>query len=157
MDAHVKAEWDRLRTVALHRPGIEMFFGLLEPYASLYDRAFSRYGARIEHVRLEETLRHEFGVRVVLLKEAILAAADTHPGVRNRLIDAARESMNYTGDQEEVRLAWMEFEKNIPAFDAGHFFNILLLHPSNLNSVDFPKSAGEVSRTQKVQIASFMN
>jgi arginine deiminase len=129
MDAHVRAEWDRLRTVVLHRPGIEMFFGLLEPYASLYERAFSRYGARIEHARLEETLRHEFGVRVVLLKESILAAADTHPGVRKLLIDAARESMNYTGDQEEVRLAWLEFEKNIPAFDAGHFFNILLLHP----------------------------
>jgi arginine deiminase len=106
-----------------------MFFGLLEPYASLYERAFSRYGARIEHARLEETLRHEFGVRVILLKESILAAADTHPGVRKLLIDAARESMNYTGDEEEVKLAWVEFEKNIPAFDAGHFFNILLLHP----------------------------
>ena len=129
MDARVKAEWDNLRTVVLHRPGIEMFFGLLEPYASLYERAFSRYNARIEHARLEETLRHQFGVRVVLLKEAILAAADMRPGVRDLLVNAARGSLNYTGDPEEVRLAWAEFDKNIPAFDAGHFFNIILLHP----------------------------
>ncbi|CVK31389.1 protein of unknown function [Methanoculleus bourgensis] len=79
MTARVRAEWERLRRVAVHRPGIEMFFGLLEPYAALYERAFSRYEARREHERLEYTLREEFGVRVLRLKETILDAADRDP------------------------------------------------------------------------------
>lgn len=41
LEAKVRAEWDPLRKVAIHRPGIEMFFGLLDPYASLYERTFS--------------------------------------------------------------------------------------------------------------------
>ena len=145
MDARVRAEWDRLDTVVLHRPGIEMFFGLLEPYASLYDRAFSRYGARLEHARLEETLRHEFGVKVLFLKESILAAADADPAVRDRLVNAAREAIGYTGDERESGLAALEFEKNIHAYDAGHFFNILLLHPR----IDFRKGKG----TREIHLA----
>jgi len=145
MDARVRAEWDRLDTVVLHRPGIEMFFGLLEPYASLYDRAFSRYGARLEHARLVETLRHEFGVNVLFLKEAILAAADADPAVRDRLVNAAREAIGYTGDDRESGLAALEFEKNINAYDAGHFFNILLLHPR----IDFRTGKG----TREIHLA----
>jgi len=72
MTATVRAEWERLRRVAVHRPGIEMFFGLLDPHAALYERAFNRYEARREHERLEYTLREEFGVRVLRLKETIL-------------------------------------------------------------------------------------
>ena len=65
MAAGVRAEWERLRAVAVHRPGIEMFFGLLEPYAALYERAFSRYEARREHDALQRTLREEFGFPLV--------------------------------------------------------------------------------------------
>jgi arginine deiminase len=130
MDAIVHAEWDRLRTVVLHRPGIEMFFGLLEPYASLYDRAFSQTGALTEHLRLEDILRHEFGVKVILVKDAIKTAADTDPKVREKLVDAARTSLTFTGDQKEVALAWTEFEKNVGVFDPEHFITILLLQPA---------------------------
>ncbi|HVP16038.1 MAG TPA: hypothetical protein VMT42_01565 [candidate division Zixibacteria bacterium] len=45
LEAKVRAEWDQLRKVVIHRPGIEMFFWLLDPYASLYERGFSRYEA----------------------------------------------------------------------------------------------------------------
>jgi arginine deiminase len=106
-----------------------MFFGLLEPYASLYERAFSRYGARIEHARLEETLRHEFGVNVILLKQAILAASDREKSVRDRLVSAARESIMFCGDAPDARLALQDFERGLDSYDAGHFFNILLLNP----------------------------
>jgi len=75
-EAKVRAEWDTLRKVVIHRSGIEMFFGLLDPYASLYERAFSRYDARREHERLEYTLKHEFKLNVLRLKESILEAAD---------------------------------------------------------------------------------
>ncbi|MDD1679173.1 MAG: arginine deiminase family protein [Methanomicrobiales archaeon] len=129
MKPGVTAEWDTLKTAVIHRPGIEMFFGLLEPFASLYERAFSRYGARVEHRRLEEILRDEFGVKIVVLKEAILSAADRDPTIRKRLVDAARNVLSFTGDSLETSLARREFEKNSELLDSGHFFNILLLQP----------------------------
>ncbi|HXX54618.1 MAG TPA: arginine deiminase family protein [Methanoregula sp.] len=129
MDAHVRAEWDRLRTVALHRPGMEMFFGLLEPYASLYDRAFSQDGALSEIRQLEEILHRDFGVGVVHLRETITARADGDPAFRDRLVEAGRDSIAFSGDPEEARLAQREFEKTTALHDAGFFFDLMLLHP----------------------------
>jgi len=129
MKTGIRAEWDTAKTVVLHRPGIEMCFGLLEPYASLYERAFSRYGARTEHARLENILRHEYGVNVILMKEALLAAADRDRSVRQRLVEAARRCILFCGDAGEAQKALADFERNIDAYDAGHFFNILLLNP----------------------------
>jgi arginine deiminase len=91
MQVSVRAEWDRLKTVALHRPGMEIFFGLLVPYASLYERLFSREGAVAEHRRLEEILRDEFHVRVISVRETITAAADTSPAFRDRLVQQSRK------------------------------------------------------------------
>lgn len=130
MDAHVRAEWDPLKDVVIHRPGMEMFFGLLEPYASLYERAFSQDGAVIEHEHLEEILHHEFGVRVTHLRESITSAADRDPAVRERLVDTARDSIRFTGDRKEAALAEQEFEKNTGAHDSGFFFDLLLMNPS---------------------------
>ncbi|MDG6929243.1 MAG: hypothetical protein JRN29_04250, partial [Nitrososphaerota archaeon] len=48
MKVGARAEWDRLRTVMMHRPGIEMHLGLLAPYASLYERAFNLGDALLE-------------------------------------------------------------------------------------------------------------
>jgi len=36
LESRVHAEWDTLEDVVIHRPGIEMFFGLIEPFAFLY-------------------------------------------------------------------------------------------------------------------------
>ncbi len=129
MEARIRAEWDHLEKVAIHKPGIEMFLGLLEPYASLYERAFSRYGARKEHERLEYALRHEFKIDVIHLKESILDAADRKAEVRRHLVDMARDSIDFRGKEAEVELAKKEFDKNVDVLDSGHFFNILLLHP----------------------------
>lgn len=129
MEAKVRAEWDQLRKVVIHRPGIEMFFGLLDPYASLYERAFSRYEARREHERLEYALKHEFKVNVLRLKESILQAADRESEVRERLIKAAHESVKFTGDTAEVSRAKKDLEDNAKVLDSGHFFNVLLLNP----------------------------
>ena len=57
MIGKIKAEWDHLKKIVVHRPGMEMFFGLLEPYSSLYERAFSRSAARREHEMLEMILQ----------------------------------------------------------------------------------------------------
>jgi len=129
MVAGVRAEWERLRSVVIHRPGIEMFFGLLDPYAALYERAFSRYEARREHEHLEYTLRDEFGVRVLRLKETILDAADRDPAVRRRLVDWAHKTVTIRGGRNEVAAARRNMEQNADALDSQHFFTLLLLDP----------------------------
>ena len=129
MGTGIRAEWDPLRRVVIHRPGIEMFFGLLEPYASLYERAFSRFGARREHERLEYILRYEFNVEVLHLKQAILDHADKHEKIRERLVELAKQSLYFGGDTEGAALARKDLERNAPLLDSGHFFNILLLSP----------------------------
>ncbi|HUH79072.1 MAG TPA: arginine deiminase family protein [Methanoregula sp.] len=130
MEAYARAEWDRLHSVVIHRPGMEMFFGLLEPYASLYERAFSQDGALSELRHLEEILRRDFGVRVIHLRETITSRADEDPRIRELLVQAGRESVTFRGDQKEARLALLELEKTIPLHDAGFFFDLLLVHPS---------------------------
>jgi arginine deiminase len=127
--ARVLAEWDRLKRVVIHRPGIEMFLGQLDPYASLYERAFSRYEARREHERLEHILKHEFKLDVLRLKETILDMADSKPEVRERLVKSAQEAMNFHGPERQIEEAKKEFERNADLLDSAHFFNILLLHP----------------------------
>lgn len=129
MATGARAEWDRLRRVVLHRPGIEMFFGLLEPYSSLYERAFSRFKARYEHENLEYTLKREFGVEVTLLKQTLLEDADRDPRIRATLMSLARAALEFSGDPLTAALAREDFEKNADKLDSGHFFNILLLNP----------------------------
>ena len=60
MKAKINAKWDNLSKVYVHSPGIEMYFGLLDPFASLYERSFSMKDALKEHELLIYTLKHEF-------------------------------------------------------------------------------------------------
>jgi arginine deiminase len=129
MAGRIRSEWDRLRTVAVHRPGIEMFFGLLEPYAALYERAFSRYEARREHDRLQYALREEFGITVLPLKETILDAADRSPDVRKRLVDWAHDEIAVRGSRDKVAEARRSMQHHAGALDSLHFFTLLLLNP----------------------------
>ncbi len=126
----IRAEWDPLKKVVIHRPGIEMFFGLLEPYSSLYERAFSRAGARREHETLENILKQEFHVEVIKLKHAIIDTALRVPVVKKELIDLARSTMEYTGDKDAIQRAKEQFEESIKYLDVSHFFNIIILNTS---------------------------
>jgi arginine deiminase len=106
-----------------------MFLGLLDPYASLYERAFSMHGARREHQRLEEVLRNEFKLNVLRLKDTILDNADRRPEVRERLVKMALEAFNFEGPKSQTEAATKEMERNTSALDSAHFFNILIAHP----------------------------
>ena len=129
MDGIIRAEWNTLKKIVVHRPGIEMFLGLLEPYGSLYERAFSRDGARKEHESLQRIMENDFGVEVYKLKDLILSAANKRPRIRQKLIELARECMDYGGDDPTIKRAKIEFEKNIHLLDTQHFFYIILMNP----------------------------
>jgi arginine deiminase len=129
VETKIKAEWDKLRTVAIHNAGMEMFFGLLEPFASLYERAFSQNGALREHERLEHVLKHEFHVDVHRLRDTIVEAAERNPEIHDKLVKAAYEIIGVTGNDTAIKEVRTELEKNRDILDAGHFLNILLLNP----------------------------
>ena len=84
---------------------MEMFFGLLEPYASLYERAFSQNGAIREHERLEHVLRHEFHIKVHRMRDTIVEAAEQDNDLHDRIVRAANEGLNVTGDNADIKLA----------------------------------------------------
>ena len=130
MTTKIQAEWDRVNRLAIHRPGIEMFFGLLAPDASLYERVFNRYEARGEHERLEYILKHEFGVEVFRIKERLLQLADREPEVRDKLVKAGLRDLQFVGNEKVIREARKQVEGSAKVYDAGHFFNLLLLHPT---------------------------
>jgi arginine deiminase len=130
MRTGARAEWHKLRRVAMHRPGIEMWFGLLAPYASLYERAFDADEARNEHERLEYRLTHEFKVEVVRLREKMLELADQDPRTRDRLVAMASREAEFRGDRSETSRARREMRDNASVLGVGHFFNFLLLHPT---------------------------
>jgi arginine deiminase len=79
---------------------------------------------------LELILKEEFGVQVIRLKQAVLQAATNTPIVKRELINLARETMEYTGDEKAIARAKEEFEENIRYLDISHFFNILIINPS---------------------------
>lgn len=129
MIGKIKAEWLPLSKVVIHRPGMEMFFGLLDPHSSLYERAFSMEGARMEHRILENVLRKDMEVEVLRIEEAILEAAKKRPEIRKRLMELARDALGYIGDPHLIKQAQKEFDDNAKYLDIMHFWNILLMDP----------------------------
>jgi arginine deiminase len=131
-----------------------MWFGLLAPYASLYERAFNRYEARSEHEHLEYTLKHEFKIEVIRLKEKILELADHRPEIRAKLVKAALGEMEFVGNEAEVAKAQKELVDNTDVFDAGHFFNILLLQPKLDLEEGIGARAVHVNVTERTPLAN---
>ncbi len=129
MANHAHAEWNPLREVLIHRPGIEMFFGLMEPYSFLYERAFSIDEAVYEHSTLEHALT-EAGVRVRRLKRFAIEVGARHPELVEEFRAHAEEIVRYSGPKEMVARSRRAFRRNLDSFDAETLFNILLLRPS---------------------------
>ena len=127
-DGFIRAEWDRLNRIVVHRPGIEMFLGLLEPYASLYERVFNRQEATREHEFMEHILKYHFGIDVIRLESVIESEAANNPDIREKLIDLARSSVDITADTQLMQRAKKEFEKSLNTFSAQDLFQV----PSSL-------------------------
>ena len=66
------AEWLAAKTVVVHTPGDELFFGVIHPAAALFERPFSIDGARKEHGDFI-CLMAKNNVRVLRLVDILLA------------------------------------------------------------------------------------
>ncbi|MGC8537765.1 MAG: arginine deiminase family protein [Candidatus Micrarchaeia archaeon] len=127
----------------VHKPGMEMFFGLLNPKASLYERPFSRYKARREHDSLVEALKEKFKVNARRLDSEILSAADAHTKIRAELQSIAINSIKWSGSKEQVKLAKSYIASHAQYYDSNHFLDILIMRPTlnaKLDAVRNPKS-----------------
>jgi arginine deiminase len=130
LETKVKAEWERLREVLMHRPGIETFFGLMEPETFLYERHFSYEEACDEHRILETSLKQE-GVRVHNLKDTILQKAEESDLFRREFIEIATKNKRFEGGTAEIERAEDRFTKSVEdgVLDLEHLFNIIVLNP----------------------------
>lgn len=129
MKCKIQAEWDNLSHVAVHLPGIEMYFGLLDPFASLYERSFNMTDALKEHELLSDTLKYEFNVNLFHLHKTITDYAEKSHHVHEKLVELAQQSILYTGDTAEVNRAYEEAYRNKNVLDTNFYFNNLLLKP----------------------------
>jgi arginine deiminase len=129
MVAKINAEWDHLKKVAIHTPGMEMYFGLLDPYSSLYERAFSQSDALREHELLLYTLKHEFKVDVLPLKDTIISTSEKNKATRENLVKLAQDTISFTGNSQDVKQAREEINKNKNKLDSDYYFNTVLLNP----------------------------
>jgi Arginine deiminase len=123
----VKAEWHRLREAVVHRPGIEMFFGLLEPSSFLYDRFFSMDEAVFEHKGLEHTLS-KIGVEVKRLKSLFIDALRKKESARAQVAKKVSTLIKYVGFSAES--AKKSFLEALDSMDPETLFNLLLLNPT---------------------------
>ncbi|EQD37197.1 arginine deiminase, partial [mine drainage metagenome] len=124
-----RAEWDPLEEVLIHQPGIEMFFGLMEPYSFLYERAFRVDEATYEHAALEHALT-EAGVTVRHLIHLAIEIGARRPALVEEVRRHALDLVRYSGPKEMVARARSAFRQNLDRFDGPTLFNILLLRPS---------------------------
>jgi arginine deiminase len=129
LESSVRAEWDTLKEIVIHRPGIEMFFGLMAPFSFLYERAFSMDEAIYEHTELEHALSSA-GVKVHRLKRLAASLAKENAGLLERNRERALEIVKFRGPKDDVGKARREFRKSIADLDAETIFNIMLLKPS---------------------------
>ena len=129
MEGKIKAEWDTLRKVVVHRPGIEAFLGLLDPTASLYERSFNLSAAQKEHDSLVGVLKDEFGVSVETLEDKIKSEAEHSSKIKSMVVNAALKSVSFSGNRNETQMALKKLKNNVDNYGIGYFINAIMLAP----------------------------
>lgn len=139
----VKAEWDRLREVLIHRPGVEIDYAMLAPKPFLFERAYRTNVAIREHEKLERYLK-EAGVRVRLLKTAVVELFGKSDEFRKTFTEKVIDTVKFNGDKSSTAIEAKNFRKNLDVLDPETMFNILLLEPTvilshqSANEPDYP-------------------
>ncbi len=135
MQCCARAEWEPLREVMVHEPGIEVFFALLSPSAHLYERFFSLSDAQREHRDLCTLLRESFGVKVVPLCDALITRARDDPAFHRELAALAASRLGRRCEDAGCELPpGLQREREAPlpldARDAAHLLDIIRLDPT---------------------------
>ena len=139
----IRSEWDPLKEVMMHRPGIEIDYAMLSPRPFLFERPFRTSVAIKEHISLQETLEQN-GVKVRILKDEVVSKADENRAFRKALEDKIVNTVSFYGSVDSSSAAKEQLKKNIPLFDSSTLFYTLTLEPSidlkkeSGNSVEYP-------------------
>lgn len=129
MDGKINAEWGRLGKVAVHKPGVEAFFGILDPSASLYNTPFNLHSSQAEHDEMVRVLKDQFGVMTVRLKDSLAHSANSNESIKNRLQSIASKRIAYSGNAASARKAKREMRANIDSYGPDYLFDAALLNP----------------------------
>ena len=127
----VRAEWNNLREVIMHRPGVEIDYAMLAPKPFLFERPYRTTMAVKEHEKLERYLK-EAGVRVKLLKDVVMEMFETSGKFREIFLEKILKIVRYEGDKESVSREEKAFRDNISVLDPSTLFNLMLIEPSVL-------------------------
>jgi arginine deiminase len=135
MQCGARAEWEPLREVMVHEPGIEVFFALLSPYAHLYERFFNLSDAQREHRDLCILLHETFGVKVVALSDVIVSRARDDRTFHRELAALAASRLGRRCEDTGCELPpGLQREQDAPlpleARDAAHLLDIIRLNPT---------------------------
>lgn len=130
MDGKINAEWDRLGKVAVHKPGVEAFFGILDPSASLYNTSFNLHSSQAEHDELVRVLKDQFGVMAVRLKDSLAYSANSNESIKKRLQSIASKRIVYSGNATSARSAGREMRINLNSYGSDYLFDAALLNPN---------------------------
>ena len=125
----IRAEWNQLRSVIMHRPGVEIEYAMLAPKPFLFERSFRTSRAVEEHIGLERTL-HDNGVKVSILKDEIVRRANDSSEFRRGLEERVEQNAMFYGEIAHTELARKDFFRNIHGLDAENLFHFLTLEPS---------------------------
>lgn len=87
------AEWTKLREVAMHKPGIEVIFALINPTQFLFERSFNLSKARKEHDILRKTLEEE-GVKVQRLRKTLTTKIRENSNFRKKIQEIANSDVD---------------------------------------------------------------
>lgn len=137
---NIRSEWDPLKEVMMHRPETEIDYAMLAPKAFLFERPFRSRVASQEHEGLQLALK-ENGVRVRLLRDTVVDAADQHQGFRDELESKVLNTVRFFGNVDKSAAAMRELKKNISTLDSATLFSIMTLEPSiDLKSDNEPGS-----------------
>ncbi|MDI1446771.1 arginine deiminase family protein [Polyangium sp. 6x1] len=84
--AGVDAHWYEADQILVHRPGEEVFLGLLHPAAALFEDTFSLEGAAAEHRQFVATLENQGVEKVTHVVDVLLAGTEDPDGEARRAL-----------------------------------------------------------------------
>ncbi len=129
MRLKIRAEWEKLESVLMHTPGIEIDYAMLAPKPFLFERSFRTTRAVQEHRQLQDTLR-ENGVRVSVLEDEMIFRAEKSSKFRESLEEKVLRNSIFYGEIADTEEAKKEFARNLSGLDARNLFHFLTLEPS---------------------------